>query len=112
MKWNEFSGTDGEWIARTNGFAVDVIEAKSGFGIVHIGTDSELENCDYPKDMAIANAKIIAAAPNLLKALQLALSTPHNEWDGIKQQICFDALEKALGTPIINPRPEGTPDAF
>jgi hypothetical protein len=59
-----------KWIARTDGITIDVIEEKTGFGIVHIGTDAELRDADYPKDRAIANAHLIAAAPDLLEALQ------------------------------------------
>jgi hypothetical protein len=59
-----------KWIARTDGFAIDVMEEKTGFGIVHIGTNAELKDADYPIERAIANAHLIAAAPELLKKIQ------------------------------------------
>lgn len=62
------------WIARIDGFAIDVIEEKTGFGIVHIGSDKELKDCDYPKDRAIANAKLISAEPYLLSVAQKLIS--------------------------------------
>lgn len=86
------------WIARINEFGIDVIEDKTGFGIVHIGTDSELKECDYPKERAIANAKLIAAAPDLLEALEYLLdslnSYDENNLDAIKQARA--AINKAL----------------
>lgn len=121
MTFPEFKGTKGEWMLPH--FANDESTCDCGFVLnegyfgaiatVHYSKNGTMEEGDNPLlEEAIANANLISAAPYLLKALQLALSTPHNEWDIEKQQICFDALEKALGAPIINPRPEGTPDAF
>ena len=80
-----FMKTQENWIARIDGVAIDVIEEKSGFGIVHIGTKQELEDCEYPLETAKANAKLIAAAPDLLSAIQyyfdVLKETQRDNWD-------------------------------
>jgi hypothetical protein len=64
--------TQGNWIARIEnpGTGIDVIEEKTGFGVVWLGTEHELKECEYPLETAKANARLIAAAPDLLNAIQ------------------------------------------
>lgn len=62
--------TNGKWIARIGDFAIDVVEEKSGFGIVHIGSYSELKDADYPIETAKDNAILIAASPDMYEALK------------------------------------------
>lgn len=69
----QFSGTPNEWHVR-QGLHLEVIADKTGFGVICFGSPEELKSADYPMDEAIANAKLCAAAPNLLKALQKVYS--------------------------------------
>lgn len=70
--------TPGKWIARIDEYAIDVIEEKSGFGIADIGTRKSLKDANYSSEQAEANAKLIAAAPDLLEAL-LPFEKMHDE---------------------------------
>jgi len=54
--------TKGKWIARINNIGIDIVEEKSGFGIVDLGNERILNDCDYPIEEAKANAKLIAEA--------------------------------------------------
>lgn len=73
--------TQGKWVARIDEYAVDVVEEKSGFGICDIGTRKQLRNANYPNEQADANAKLIAAAPDLLEALQAILPEINHVWE-------------------------------
>jgi hypothetical protein len=65
--------TPGEWIARIDGNFIDVVvNNDSSFGICNIGSHTQLHDADYNIDEAIANANLIAAAPDMLNALQKA----------------------------------------
>ena len=55
---------DGKWITRINDFGVDVIEEKSGFGIICFGTRMKLKDAEYPEDMAESHAILCADAGN------------------------------------------------
>ena len=62
--------TPGPWKARISDFSIDVIKDDDrAFGIVHIGTSRELKEAEYDFEEASSNAKLIAAAPELLEAL-------------------------------------------
>ena len=61
--------TKGEWVARINQLGIDVFERMSGFGIVDFGNENTLFECDYPKEEAEANARLISAAPDFFDAL-------------------------------------------
>lgn len=89
-KMREFKGTPGPWHAVNYGgyFNLQTTAFYSG--------RNDLLNEDKNK-LAAENAQLAAAAPDLLKALRLALSTPQNEWDGNKLRICQNAIDKALG---------------
>lgn len=62
--------TNGNWVARIGDFAIYVIEEKSGFGVVHIGSYSELKEAEYPIETAKDNAVLIAASPDMYEALK------------------------------------------
>jgi len=67
--------TPGPWVARIDNYGIDVIKNDdSAFGIVVFGSKIELQDANYPIEQAEANAKLIAAAPELLEALQDILS--------------------------------------
>ena len=55
---------DGKWIPRINEFGIDVIEEKSGFGIICFGTTRQLKDAEYPISMAKSHAILCADAGN------------------------------------------------
>jgi len=65
--------TQGNWIARIDEMGIDIIEEKTGFGVVWLGNEEELKACEYPLETAKANAQLISAAPDLLNAIQYYL---------------------------------------
>jgi hypothetical protein len=91
----EFKGTKGEWsVEQELGYDCDVIY--EGGEICWLGLSDVID------EEKIANAKLIAAAPELLNALQNSLSAllsltgnPKNEWEEVKQ--AEEAINKALG---------------
>lgn len=101
MKTDKTTFTQGNWVARIDDYVVDVIEEKTGFGICQIGTRKQLINADYPNHVADANAKLISAAPDLLKCLKMMLS--QFEYDGATEFECQcfwdakQAIKKAEG---------------
>ena len=87
--------TQGKWIARINEIGIDVVEEKTGFGIVDLGNEKILNDCDYPIEEAKANANLIAAAPDLLEfAQEMARRYPNSPW--IHEQANV-AINRALG---------------
>lgn len=94
-KMKEFKGNKSPWAMAEDWDNCDRIVIYSDEGIQpHI--------C-YTPDFAIedpvhiANAQLIAAAPDLLESLQLAISTPPSEWNGEHREKCLSAINKALG---------------
>lgn len=61
--------TPGEWVARIDKIGIDIIQSNTGFGITGLGNYDKLMKADYNIETAKANAKLIAAAPQLLEAL-------------------------------------------
>ena len=90
--------TQGQWevVAQTNGYTIE-----NGKGQVIAVID---ENSEISKEEAIANAKIIAAAPELLKALKRLLTEAcHNSFivtgdleNTILEQEAVDTIFKAI----------------
>ena len=83
----EFKGTKGEWKITGTGEQRTMINGSS------IDVWWNLPSSDASEDEGKANAKLIAAAPDLLKALQgLLLNGHNNKQIGISQK----AINKAL----------------
>ena len=83
----EFKGTKGEWKITGTGENRIMINGSS------IDVWWNLSSCDVSEDEGKANAKLIAAAPDLLEALQGLLLNGHND----KQiEISQKAINKAL----------------
>ncbi|WP_288725768.1 hypothetical protein [uncultured Enterobacter sp.] len=101
----EFKGTPGKW-SFSHGIASDesvaCIEINSSESLHEVAylqsTQSNLSSYEPTSfDRTIANAKLIAAAPDLLEALQDVLHAydkhgEHSEWDFARA-----AISKALG---------------
>ena len=96
----EFKGTKGEWIASKNSCFYEV-KSKSDYSIgarvlnvsIHINEVKKDVLSDSLCEENKANAKLIAAAPDLLEALQGLLLNGHND----KQiEISQKAINKAL----------------
>lgn len=91
-----FKGTQGEWVAERDTVIFDT------------GAFQD-KNCDlyshhYENDEEmIANAKLIAAAPDLLKAL-IHVSQMMLDHLGFQSEIAQEAINKALVYDITNPR--------
>ena len=92
--------TKGEWVSRINQLGIDVFERISGFGIVDFGNENTLFECDYPKEEAEANARLISAAPDLFKAL-LNIENDDNRIPATIWEMRNKALNKALGQDIF-----------
>jgi len=99
----DFKGTPGDWQSKFR----DDIEVQGSLHIVYAG-GSSTENAyhiayasgwkdnDASKQEAEANARLICAAPELLKALQFALPWIP-ESDGEALHLAESAIKKALG---------------
>lgn len=96
---NSMKHTPGPWIRKTSSTGVSV----------HVGPDgkpfiAKMDNIHtYGRDVIEANARLIAAAPDMLEALQEAVrwdtvSGLDNEWPLIIDQI-KSAIAKAEGKP-------------
>ena len=93
-----FKGTPVPWFEHREGFSTVYIEARIGGGITQ--EVAACGPCDKGSEQQSANAKLIAAAPELLEALQFTihdigywLSTQKPE---LKEKI-ESAINKALG---------------
>lgn len=98
----EFKGTKGEWDWEEN--SASQVDGSTCIG-VHSGGGPQIAylqsfvgwGADYERSATIANANLIAAAPDLLEALQDVLHAydkhgEHSEWDFARA-----AISKALG---------------
>ena len=93
---NEFKGTPGPWATKRISGAVHVYRLyKDGSGVT--GPHAKV-SCDMPgqKDEEDANARLIAAAPELLEAVSAFLCYVDSEDDDTESMLQFaDALDKA-----------------
>lgn len=88
--------TQGNWIARINNIGIDVVEEKTGFGIVDLGNEKKLEGEEYPIEEAKANAMLIAAAPDLLNAaIEMVNAGNEQDWEAA-ESLAIDKLHKAI----------------
>lgn len=94
----EFKGTPGPWFEHREGFSTVYIEARIGGGMIQ--EVAACGPCDKGSDQRSANAKLIAAAPELLEALELILSY-HDDGKCVlhKEDVSMAraAINKALG---------------
>ena len=93
-----FKGTPGPWFEHREGFSTVYIEARIGGGMIQ--EVAACGPCDKGSDQQSANAKLIAAAPELLEALELILSY-HDDGNCVlhKEDVSMAraAINKALG---------------
>ncbi|MBT1888205.1 hypothetical protein KK001_07470 [Enterobacter roggenkampii] len=98
----EFKGTKGEWdweensASQVDGSTCIEVHRSGGPQIAYLQSFVGW-GADYERNATIANASLIAAAPDLLEALQDALHAydkhgEHSEWDFARA-----AISKALG---------------
>ena len=97
--------TKGEWVSRINQLGIDVFERMSGFGIVDFGNENTLFECDYPKEEAEANARLISAAPDLFEAL-INIENDDNRIPATIWEMRNKALDKALGEEVFKTKAE------
>lgn len=85
----EFRGTKGEWLVDD----IDVISRETGMAIcqVYDGSDNHISEMDM--EVVNANARLVAAAPELLKACQEALQYVCVEEPAY--DVLCDAIKKA-----------------
>lgn len=101
----QFKGTPGPWFEHREGFSTVYIEAKLRDGVIQ-----EVAACgptEAGESSQLANAKLIAAAPELLEALQWiinnsdpfrsALEMNHNVDGEALYENAVKAINKALG---------------
>lgn len=98
----EFKGTPGSWEVEDNGYFYDINAARGTVGNV-CSSASWFDNDEHRGPVAMANAHLIAAAPELLEALQLAekamvdgRNITYPEWYGVIN-MARAAIAKALG---------------
>nr|DAP28018.1 MAG TPA: Ead/Ea22-like protein [Caudoviricetes sp.] len=96
MKMNEFKGTPGPWKVEDNGYFYDINAVRGTVGNV-CSSISWFDNDEHRGPVAIANAQLIAAAPELLEALQLLMAeqTGGNKSCGHNGFTCMCSYNKA-----------------
>ena len=93
-----FKGTPGPWFEHREGFSTVYIEARIGGGMIQ--EVAACGPCDKGSEQQSANAKLIAAAPELLEALQYINHAINHgtQMDVVKgQEMAESAIKKALG---------------
>ena len=91
----EFKGTKGEWYVYENSYFLEVKTDIEEIGTIAncVFNEQDFNQAVNTLEECNANAKLIAAAPDLLKALQGLLLNGHNN----KQiEISKSAIQKAL----------------
>jgi hypothetical protein len=108
--------TEGPWIMagsdEIDGLSFYCIEACNGIGIAEVSGIYDVKKDDFPlTEEALANANLIAAAPEMYEALEAMLSAycGYSSAEGQQGSAEFDAraaLAKALGEPEQKQAPE------
>ena len=92
----QFKGTPGPWFEYREGFSTVYIEAKLRHGVIQ-----EVAACgptEEGQEAQSANARLIAAAPELLEALEmLVLFTPRTKRNAVVLHKALAAIAKATG---------------
>lgn len=78
---------DGKWIPRINEFGIDVIEEKSGFGIICFGSTRQLKDAEYPISMAKSHAILCADAGNTAQKCGLLPSELLQQRDELREAL-------------------------
>ena len=97
---NEFKGTPGPWrVSEKRGDLIDIRHNDNGIGAISLNLAHVVARQSWLKE-AEANAKLIAAAPELLEVLKLILSY-HDDGNCVlhKEDVSMAraAINKALG---------------
>lgn len=97
----EFKGTPSQWrVSEKRGDLIDIRHNGNGIGAISLNLAHIAARQSWLKE-AEANAKLIAAAPELLEALQKMVSKAHKQnWNDAYQeelQSAQAAINKALG---------------
>ena len=97
----EFQGTPGPWrVSEKRGDLIDIRHNDSGIGAISLNLAHVVARQSWLKE-AEANARLIAAAPELLEALQKMVSKAYKQnWNDAypeELQSAQSAINKALG---------------
>ena len=97
----EFKGTPGPWrVSEKHGDLIDIRHNDNGIGAISLNLAHVVARQSWSKE-AEANAKLIAAAPELLEALQKLLRKAYKQnWNDAypeETQSAQAAINKALG---------------
>lgn len=96
---NEFKGTPGSWEVEDNGYFYDINAVRGTVGNV-CSSASWFDNDEHRGPVAMANAQLIAAAPELLEALTSTLDEIGFWMSQQKPELrekLVSAIAKALG---------------
>lgn len=94
---NEFKGTPGPWGVEDNGHFYDINAVRGTVGNV-CSSRSWFDNGEHRGPVAMANAQLIAAAPELLEALEmLVVFTTPTKRNAAALSKAHAAIAKALG---------------
>lgn len=94
---NEFKGTPGPWEVEDNGHFYDINAVRGTVGNV-CSSRSWFDNGEHRGPVAMANAQLIAAAPELLDALEmLVVFTTPTKRNAAALSKAYSAIAKALG---------------
>lgn len=94
---NEFKGTPGPWGVEDNGHFYDINAVRGTVGNV-CSSRSWFDNGEHRGPVAMANAQLIAAAPELLEALEmLVVFTTPTKRNAAALSKAYAAIAKALG---------------
>lgn len=92
---SEFKGTPGPWFEFREGFSTVYVEAKLRHGVIQ-----EVAACgptEAGQESQSANARLIAAAPELLEALQVMVAARPATCNTVEISLARAAIAKALG---------------
>lgn len=93
----EFKGTPGPWEVEDNGYFYDINAVRGTVGDV-CSSASWFDNDEHRGPVAMANAHLIAAAPELLEALEmLVVFTTPTKRNSAALSKAYSAIAKALG---------------
>lgn len=95
MKW--FKGTPGPWrVSEKRGDLIDIRHNSNGIGAISLNLAHVVARQSWLKE-AEANAKLIAAAPELLEALQFIINDCSRMIPKCAEDKAIAAINKALG---------------